>query len=74
MPGFLVEYNRRSREWRVTEFLGPDGARESFLRRLELERDRIDPDWEIASLNADSFETIRKTHARYFQGEELVSP
>ena len=73
MPGFLVLYNRKSRQWRVTEFLGADGAREAFLRRLELERKRTDDDWEIASLNADSLETVQKTHARYFEGEQLVS-
>lgn len=66
-------YNRKSRQWTVREYLGPDGAREAFLQRLELERERTDDDWEIASLNADSLETVQKTHARYFEGEQLVS-
>jgi hypothetical protein len=73
MPAFLVQYNRRSREWMVTEYLGPDGARQAFLRRLELERERTDADWEIASLNADSLETVRMTHSRYFEGDQLVA-
>ncbi len=72
MPGYLVEYNRRSREWKVTEFPGEDGHREALLQRLELERARVDKDWEIASLNGDSLETVQKTHARYFEGRELI--
>lgn len=73
MAGFVVMYNRRSRQWSVEEFLGPDGSREALLRRIELEQQRIDVDWEIASLNADSLETVQKTHSRYFEGEELVA-
>ncbi len=73
MPGFVVEYNRHSRDWRVTEFPGADGHRAAFQRRLELEKSRENDDWEIASLNSDSLETIKKTHARYFEGKELLS-
>ncbi|WP_291036438.1 hypothetical protein [Herbiconiux sp.] len=68
MPAFLVEYNRRSREVRVQEFDGPSGHRDALLRRIEIENEREDGDWEIASLNADSLETIRRTHSRYFDG------
>ena len=72
MPGFVVEYNRRSRDWRVTSFGGPDGHRAAMRRRIELEESRLDNDVEIVSLNSDSIETVRRTHARYFQGRELV--
>lgn len=72
MPGFVVVYNRKSRNWSVTEFPGPDGHRKAMRRRLELERTRQDGDWEIASLNSDSLETVRRTHARYFEGEEIA--
>lgn len=73
MAGFVVVYNRKSRNWSVTEFLGPDGHREAFRRRLELERHRDSDDWEIASLNGDSLETVRRTHARYFEGREIAA-
>ena len=73
MPGFVVEYNRKSSEWKVTEYPGADGHREALLRRLQLEAERTDPNWEIASLNSDSLETIKRTHARYFEGHELQS-
>lgn len=73
MSGFVIEYNRRSGMRRVTNFIGAEGHREALLRRLELEKSREDEDWEIASLNSDSLETLMKTHARYFKGEELRS-
>jgi hypothetical protein len=72
MPGFVVEYNRKSRDWRVTSFEGPDGHRAAMRRRIELEESRLDDDVEIVSLNSDSLETVRRTHARYFEGRELV--
>jgi hypothetical protein len=71
MSGFVIQYNRRSRDWIMTEFPGAVGVREAFQRRLELEADRPNGDWEIVSLNSDSVDTIRKTHARYFEGSEL---
>lgn len=71
MPGYLVEYNRVSRDWRVTEFPGPDGHREALIKRLAVEKERPSEDWEIVSLNSDSFATVRRTHARYFEGREL---
>jgi hypothetical protein len=73
MPGFLVEYNRRSGDWKVTEFLGEDGHRAALISRLELESERTDDEWEIASLNSESLATVKKTHARYFEGRELQS-
>lgn len=73
MPGFVIEYNRLSGERRVTEFPGESGHRDALIRRLELERSRSSDDWEIASLNGDSLETVKKTHARYFEGRELLA-
>ena len=72
MPGYLVIYNRKSRDWSVQEFEGPDGHKLALLRRLELERDRTDEDVEIASLNSESLGTVKKTHSRYFEGRELL--
>jgi hypothetical protein len=73
MSGFVIEYHRKSRDWRVTEFDGPQGYREALQRRLELEPLRATSEWEIVSLNSDSLATIRSTHARYFEGQELQS-
>ena len=72
MAGFLVIYNRKTRDWSVQTFEGPDGHKDALLRRLELERDRTNSDVEIASLNSDSLETVKRTHSRYFEGLEQV--
>jgi hypothetical protein len=73
MPGFLIEYNRRTRDWHVDEFGGPSGHRDALEERLRREVLRDDPDVEIASLSADSLQTIMKTHSRYFQGRQIQS-
>lgn len=73
MAGFVIEYNRRTRDWSVTEFLSETGHREALRLRLERERNRTDKDIEIVSLVSDSLQTIQKTHARYFVGRELVA-
>lgn len=72
MTGFVIMYHRPSGDRRVFEFAGENGHREALRYRLELERDRTDQDWEIASLNSDSLAMLERTHQRYFQGRELV--
>ncbi len=71
MPGFVIEYHRPSGDRRVTAFPGAQGHRDALQYRLELEATRANGDWEIASLNSDSLETLQRTHARYFSGKEL---
>ncbi len=66
MAGFLIEYKRSTGDARIVEFPGPKGHEESLRRRLELEEQRTDPDVEIVSLIADSLDTIKRTHSRYF--------
>lgn len=70
MSGFVIEYHRPSGKRRVHEFVGVEGHREALLCRLRLEEERVDVDWEIASLNSDSLDTVKKTHARYFAESE----
>lgn len=69
MTGFVIEFNRRTRERRVTKFEGPDGHLQALRRRIELEATRTDPNLEIASLTSDSLESVRHTHSRYFEGD-----
>lgn len=73
MAGFVIEYNRLSGERRVHSFPGTEGHREALRRRLELESTRESEDWEIVSLNSDSIETVRRTHARYFERDRLTA-
>ena len=68
MVGFLIEYNRRTRVRRVTEFATP---REAMEHRLQLETTRTDDDVEIAALASKSLETLKQTHSRYFSGADL---
>jgi hypothetical protein len=65
MVGFLIEYNRRTRTRRVTEYATP---REAMEQRLQLEVTRTDRDIEIAALSSKSLETLQQTHSRYFSG------
>lgn len=70
MPGFLIEFNRRTRERRVREFVDHT---EAMQLRLQLEAARNDNDVEIAALISPSLETLRRTHSRYFTGKELTA-
>lgn len=70
MPGFVIEYNRRTHEGQVTEF---PSSREATERRLELEAGRNDHDIEIAAVSSKSLETLKQTHSRYFgKLDELI--
>lgn len=73
MPSFVIEFNRRTRDRRVTEFNGPTAPRDAMSRRLELERARDEADVEIVALTSRSLASLKKTHARYFTGRELVN-
>lgn len=70
MPGFLIEFNRRTRERRVREFVDHG---EAMQLRLQLEATREDADIEIAALISPSLETLQRTHSRYFTGKELAA-
>ena len=72
MSLFLLEYDRPAGELiRLTEF--PDSERDRAYaerNRLELAKE---PHIEVVVLEADSLETIKKTHRRYFYTlEELA--
>lgn len=73
MAGFVIEYNRLTGERHVYTFPGREGHREALRRRLELEKERTDLDWEIVSLNSDSLATVERTHARYFERDRLTA-
>ncbi|KAB1640571.1 hypothetical protein [Gulosibacter chungangensis] len=71
MSSFLIVYNRRSGHVKMRRFDGKSAAREALLERFRLEKSIEDPDVEVVALNSDSEETVRKTHSRYFQRENL---
>jgi cytochrome P450 len=67
MRNYLVIYNRRAgRIVRHQSFLKPQRA---LTARFEAEREfRDDPDIEIVVLAADSWDSLPRTHSRYFKG------
>ncbi|OIN80667.1 hypothetical protein K3U93_10130 [Mycobacterium malmoense] len=70
MAGYVVEYNRRTHERRITEFVT---TREAMEYRLKLEAERTDKNVEIAALVSKSLDTLKQTHSRYFSGAELAA-
>lgn len=70
MPGYVIEYNRRTHARRLTEFATPHEAMEY---RLGLEAQRTDTDVEIAAVASRSLDMLKQTHSRYFTGEELAA-
>ncbi|MGV0081490.1 hypothetical protein ACRUZW_16275 [Mycobacterium colombiense] len=70
MPGYVIEYNRRTHARCVTEF--PTGS-EAMEHRLKLEAERTDKDIEIVALVSKSVDTLKQTHQRYFTGEVLAA-
>ncbi len=68
MSGFLLVYHRRSgRLETIEQFTGPTGAQDALRARISRESEIDDPDVEVVALNSDSEETLRRTHARYFE-------
>ena len=70
MPGYVIEFNRGTRDRRVREFTS---AREAMKCRLELEEVRTDQDVEIAALFSKSLDALERTHSRYFTGRDLAA-
>ena len=68
MAGFLIEYNRRTRVSQITEFAT---SQEAVQHQLKLEEERTDRNIEIVVLSADSLDTIKHTHTRYFRDAVL---
>lgn len=70
MPGYVIQYNRKTGRSQVTPFESPEGHRQAVAERLRLEKiaDR-DSDVEIVALMADSLNSLRRTHSRYFLRE-----
>lgn len=69
MRGFVIEFNRRTRSRRVRSF---PNAREAMDYRLQCEQLRENDDIEVVALSSTSIDTLRRTHSRYFTGEDLT--
>ncbi|MBF6300441.1 hypothetical protein IU459_23260 [Nocardia amamiensis] len=73
MSGFLVLYKRQSGEYQIVEYDGSEGDRAALDHRLLLESEGkfAEDKFEIAVLSADSLESVKETHSRYFYGKEV---
>lgn len=71
MAGYLIQFNKKTQQRRVEIFEGPSGHKEAMRRRLDLEKEGLGEEWEIVSLNADSIDSVMRSHSRYFQGSDV---
>lgn len=63
MPGFLIDYNRRSGAINIREF---SSLVEATRERRRLDRKNSNPDREIVAVASASEESLKHTHYRYF--------
>ena len=65
---FLIIYNRRSGDRRLTDYAD---AAQAIRARLEAESGSSNPDVEIVVIGAASLDDLKVTHSRYFTTDEL---
>lgn len=70
MLSFVVEYNRRTGESKITEYEDIAAATRERFRLMNV---RADENVEIATILGRSLDAIRKTHSRYFEQDTLAS-
>ena len=63
---FLIVFDLERRELLESRDLGEDGERAAAVYSDQEARFRDDPAKEIVLIGADSLDTIRQTHAQYF--------
>lgn len=68
MSSFLLMYNRRTGELKVTTYTGPRASVDAIEERVRREHSRVDGNIEIVAVNARSLDDVRANHQRYFRG------
>lgn len=68
MESFVIEYNRATHDRRVTQFASREAAVEYRIAREQLGS----PEIEVAVLLSQSLAALRRTHSRYFVGDEIA--
>ena len=63
MPGFLLQYHRKSGEVHVEKF---DSPKRAIQKRIALESNTTDDDGEIVVIVSPDEQMLRKSHSRYF--------
>lgn len=67
MPGFVIQYNRRTGKFQYAQFAD---LRSATQKRVELEHHRTDRDIEIVSIAGNNLAEIASTHSRYFASDK----
>ena len=63
MPGFLLQYHRKSGEVHVEQF---DSPKQAIQKRVALESNTTDDDIEIVVIVSPDEQMLRKSHSHYF--------
>ena len=63
MPGFLLQYHRKSGELHVEKF---DSHKQAIQKRIALESNTTDDDVEIVVIVSPDEQMLRKSRSRYF--------
>ena len=63
MPGFLLQYHRKSGKVDVEQF---DSPKHAMQKRIALESATTDDDGEIVVIVSPDEQMLRKSHSRYF--------
>jgi hypothetical protein len=63
MPGFLLQYHRKSGEVHIEKF---DSLKQAIQKRVALESNVTDDDTEIVVIVSPDEQMLRKSHSRYF--------
>lgn len=71
MAGVIIRYNRRTGDRVVKVYEGKHGYLDAFKdKAYRRDMTSADDDWEVALIGADSLETVKRTHSRYFSGKD----
>lgn len=74
MKLFLIVYDRRAGRLLYQREFGPEERDEALRERFSREdAEKHHAEVEVVLLGADSLETLKRTHARYFQTREEIA-
>lgn len=70
MNHYLLKFNRITGQLEHREFKGVNGRERALTARFNAERYSRNTDIEIVVIGAQSWDDVKKNHARYFSGGE----
>ena len=74
MEGILIKYNRKNGDRIVHEFKGASGSMDAMKTKLFADSiSSPEDDWEVVVIGSDSLSTVKRTHSRYFSGNDITA-